>query len=46
VNTVGALAIADLNGILHVVFLETNEDPRPRESPLNGWDIPVHMQHD
>lgn len=45
-NAVGALAIADLNGILHVVFLERNEDPRSRESLLNGWDIPVHMQHD
>ena len=45
-NAVGAPAIADLNGILHVVFLERNEDPRPRESPLNEWDIPVHMQYD
>lgn len=46
VNAVGALAIADLNVILHVVFLERNEDPRSRESPLNGWDILVHMQYD
>jgi hypothetical protein len=36
VNAVGAPTIADLNGILHVVYLERNEDPRPRESPLNG----------
>lgn len=46
VNAVGAPAIADLNGILHVVFLERNEDPRSRESPLSGRDILVHMQYD
>jgi hypothetical protein len=46
VNAVGAPATADLNGILHMVFLERNKDSRLRESPLSGWDILVHMQYD
>lgn len=46
VNVVGTPAIADLNGILHVVFLESTEDSRPSESLLNHRDMLVHMQYD
>ena len=37
VSAVGAPAITDLNGILHMVFLERGEDSKLRESPLSGW---------
>jgi hypothetical protein len=34
VNTVDAPAITDLNGILHVVSLERNEDPKFEGKPV------------
>jgi hypothetical protein len=46
VNGVGAPAIADVNGILHVVFLESTEDSRSSERALNYCDMLVHMQYD
>ena len=45
-HAVGAPAIADLNGTLHVVFLERNGDPRSWESPPNARDRLVHLQYD
>lgn len=46
VNAVGAPAIADLNGTLHVVYLERNEDPTSWSSSSNCRDVLVHMQYD
>jgi 1-phosphatidylinositol phosphodiesterase len=46
VNAVGTPAIADLNDVLHLVFLERNEDLQSSESPPNHRDTLVHMQYD
>ena len=45
-NAVGALAVADLNGILHLVFLERTEDSKLWETPPNSRHTLVHLQYD
>lgn len=46
VNAWGAPAIADLNGVLHMVFCEGNGDPRLGGETLNNRNMLVHVQYD